>query len=90
MLTVVGTERKILTLFHLIMVELCPCAESCPKVTLKPNKPHMTKERYNYLMNSLGAELTEEEIQQGYHFCQDYDGLLVGPESPEIQNCTCE
>lgn len=50
----------------------------------------MTKERYTELMNSLDAELTEDELKKGYHFCQDYDGLLVGPESPEIQTCTCD
>lgn len=51
---------------------------------------NMTKERYTELMNSLDAELTEDELKKGYHFCQDYDGLLVGPESPEIQTCTCD
>jgi len=49
----------------------------------------MTNERYAELMKNMDAVLTDEEIKEGFHFCDDYDGLLVGPTSPEVQNCTC-
>ena len=36
----------------------------------------MTNERYNQLMNNEDSELTQEEINQGWHFCFEFDGLL--------------
>lgn len=41
----------------------------------------MTKERYDELM--FGPEpqrLTSEEMKEGWHFCDELDGLLVSPE----------
>ena len=32
---------------------------------------------------------TEEEFAEGYHFCGDWDGLFIGPDSPEWDCCTC-
>lgn len=54
----------------------------------------MTDERWNAVMKS-GAddnplELTPEEIEAGWHFCHDWDGLLVGPGMVEEGACTCE
>ncbi len=50
----------------------------------------MTYRRYNFLMRS-GADdpLTEAEIAEGWHFCHEFDGLLVGPGSCELQFCHC-
>ena len=39
--------------------------------------------------NLNGPHLTQEEIQEGWHFCWDWDGLLVGPGMGEIESCTC-
>lgn len=54
----------------------------------------MTPERYNELMDALfnndnEVELTEAELAQGWHWCYDFDGLLVGPDTGEAQYCTC-
>lgn len=49
----------------------------------------MTDERYAEIMEDDTVRLTEEEIAEGFHFCPDFDGLLVGPSSPEIDSCTC-
>jgi len=49
----------------------------------------MTDERYNELMDNPEGVLTEEELKLGWHWCYDWDGLLVGPGSPEKQCCTC-
>ena len=55
----------------------------------------MTDERYNTLNNDLGllghyiADLTSEEINEGYHFCYEWDGLLIGPGMPELRVCQC-
>ena len=37
----------------------------------------MTEERYNELMRDENAKLTEEEMDEGWHFCLEFDGLLV-------------
>ena len=57
----------------------------------------MTPERYNALMdwNNEGLELslTDDEIEQGWHWCGDWDFLLVGPDMEAEQascNCFCD
>lgn len=38
----------------------------------------MTDERFKFLMSEQGfdANLTKEELEQGWHFCYEFDGLL--------------
>ena len=51
----------------------------------------MKHERYTELMNNYHkAKLTEVEIAQGWHFCPDWDGLLIGPGMDELEDCTCK
>jgi hypothetical protein len=38
----------------------------------------MNKLRYNELMRGT-ASLTQDEVTQGWHFCPDWDFLLIGP-----------
>lgn len=55
----------------------------------------MTDARYNYLMNDdptvhWSPELTDEEIEEGWHFCPEWDGLLIGPGMMEWEeHCEC-
>lgn len=49
----------------------------------------MTSNRYKELMADDTAQLTDAEIAAGWHFCQDYDGLLVGPGMMELSVCRC-
>lgn len=49
----------------------------------------MTEERYKNLMENQKDELTSEEIQSGWHFCNEFDGLLVGPGMGELECCQC-
>jgi hypothetical protein len=49
----------------------------------------MTKERWIQLNKNPELQLTEEEIEEGWHFCYNWDGLLVGPEMEEMDCCTC-
>ena len=42
----------------------------------------MTDERWHELMDSEDSELTSDEAAQGWHWCWEYDGLLVGPPMP--------
>lgn len=50
----------------------------------------MTKERYNKLMDDLNLSISKEEWDEGWHFCSDWDFLLVGPDTPlEKESCTC-
>ena len=33
---------------------------------------------------------TEEEFNEGYHYCLDWDGLFIGPQQgSEWDSCTC-
>lgn len=48
----------------------------------------MTPERRAEL-NKTGEGLTLEEWFAGFHFCLEWDGLLVGPDDPEKEVCTC-
>lgn len=38
-------------------------------------------------LNSELDELTNEETQQGWHFCWDWDFLLIGPGMREYEEC---
>lgn len=50
----------------------------------------MMSHRRKYVLNSdMDARLTPDELQHGYHFCNDWDGLLIGPEDKEFECCTC-
>lgn len=49
----------------------------------------MTPERYQHLTTCAGDQLTQMEIGQGYHFCPDWDFLLIGPDFTEMEGCTC-
>jgi hypothetical protein len=50
----------------------------------------MTDERWKLLMESDDEPLTEDERLEGWHFCMDWDGLLVGPGMEmELKHCTC-
>lgn len=48
----------------------------------------MSRDRWNLLMNNDDEKLTEEEIKAGWHFCWEWDGLLIGPGMDETQCCT--
>lgn len=52
----------------------------------------MSDERWIELMNDPTAKskLTKEEMDEGWHFCFDWDGLLVGPDMSELEACTCK
>lgn len=49
----------------------------------------MTDERWKQLMADDSLPLTSEEISNGWHFCSDWDGLLIGPGMKEVESCTC-
>lgn len=49
----------------------------------------MTPKRYNKL-NKDGVGLTEEELKQGWHWCWEWDLMLVGPGMAELNCCDCE
>lgn len=51
----------------------------------------MTDERWKFLMSQDGIdqELTESEISEGWHWCYEFDFLLVGPKSDELRFCHC-
>lgn len=49
----------------------------------------MTDERWHSLMKDDALSLTEQEIKDGWHFCVEWDGLLIGPCMGELECCSC-
>lgn len=49
----------------------------------------MNQERWLFL-ESTGNVLTEEEISEGWHYCYDWDDMLIGPIMPEWDACICD
>ena len=49
----------------------------------------MTEERYKQLMEDDKAKLTDQEVADGWHYCYEFDGLLVGPGMGELRFCAC-
>jgi len=49
----------------------------------------MTRERYLELERTADLRLTPEEIAAGWHFCWDWDGLLIHDSDPEADACGC-
>ena len=48
----------------------------------------MTPERYKEI-NDTGKGLTVQEYNAGWHFCPEWDQLLVGPGMEEMKVCNC-
>lgn len=49
----------------------------------------MTPERKRELEADESLQLTSEEVAEGYHFCMDWDGMLIHKDDPEAECCTC-
>jgi len=53
----------------------------------------MTHDRWLELMHpdaeSNGINLTIDEIASGWHWCADWDGLLIHVDDDEFQACNC-
>ena len=49
----------------------------------------MTDTRWHSLMEDDSAALTADEIAEGWHWCCEFDGLLVGPGMGELRCCRC-
>ncbi len=48
----------------------------------------MNRERYIELSKS-GMGLTNEELERGWHWCGEFDYMLVGPNTDEALVCSC-
>lgn len=49
----------------------------------------MTKQRYRELELNGNLSLTQEEVKDGWHFCNDFDGMLMNKKWPAYELCTC-
>lgn len=49
----------------------------------------MTHERWLELEKNQELTLTEEEIKNGWHFCPEWDGLLVNSNDDEGEGAAC-
>lgn len=54
----------------------------------------MPHDRWKYLMQQFTGDesvvLTKEEVEEGWHWCDAWDGLLLHPDNAEFAYCTCE
>jgi hypothetical protein len=48
----------------------------------------MSDDRYQELMETDGT-LSAEEIAAGWHWCFEFDGMLVGPGMWGVAECDC-
>lgn len=48
----------------------------------------MTDERLNELWKT-GGELTPAEISKGWHYCPDWDFMIINPDCSEAEACLC-
>lgn len=49
----------------------------------------MNESRYNELVEDVSLKLTKEEIEEGWVFCCEFDGLLIHKDHPEAEYCLC-
>jgi hypothetical protein len=49
----------------------------------------MTDARWREL-EGKGGTLTEEEMKRGWHWCYDFDLMLVGPGMTAWEDCSCK
>jgi hypothetical protein len=49
----------------------------------------MNRERYMEL-DRAGDGLTKEEWEVGWHWCNEWDGMLIGPGTEEALVCSCD
>ena len=63
------------------------------KRTPMSDKHGMTEERWNYLMQPFDGDesvmLTAEELANGWHWCDEWDSLLIHVEDVEFKHCKC-
>jgi len=64
------------------MTELTP-------ITKPDWKSTMSEERLKLLHHNFELYPTAEEIKNGWHFCYEYDGLLVNAFDPEMRATGC-
>lgn len=48
----------------------------------------MTTERWQHLMSNDNENLRQDEVDEGWHFCWEFDGLLRNNNEVTFQ-CTC-
>ena len=58
------------------------------------DKHKMTQERWNYLMQPFDGDesvmLTAQELADGWHWCDEWDGLLIHADDREFDHCKCD
>lgn len=50
----------------------------------------MPYNRYQELQWAENVRLTEEEMKAGWHWCYEWDDMLIHPNMPEYAHCTCK
>ena len=57
-------------------------------------KHGMTQARFDFLMQPFEGDesvmLTAEELKDGWHWCDDWDSLLIHTDDVEFKQCKCD
>lgn len=61
--------------------------EETPEAAIQGSGYGMTDDRYARLMADDSEPLQQGEVDAGWHFCPEWDGLLVGPGMWEFEHC---
>jgi len=51
--------------------------------------PGMDAQRHRTLERDPTTELTAAEVEAGWHFCLDWDGMLIHEDDDEFKCCSC-
>ena len=58
------------------------------------DKHGMSQERWDYLMKPFDGDesvmLTAQELADGWHWCDEWDGLLIHVDDREFEHCKCD
>ena len=78
------------TTTHDVQYRTCfECApRSMPELYKDAPPLMMTQGRRNYL-ERVGEKLDKIEIDAGWHYCKEWDGMLINKVHPEYDVCTC-
>lgn len=72
-------NMEIKTIVQSIWVKLWP----------QKKKSVMSHKRYRELSTNLKLKLTQKEINEGWFFCCEWDGMLINKDEPEASCCGC-
>lgn len=57
---------------------------------IKVHGTNMPRRRYDAISMGLVEELTQEDLDDGWHFCDSWDQKLIHKFHAEFEGCSCD